>query len=207
MKTITREVIKQELWKADFRSLFPEITDQIRKYFAYPNCGKCFSDVYSFITNDAAKLSEYFGDEVQIQSPATVKVKKLNEGTKQVPGKIIANAIPAAARAKRRAPQPIQRYFRTWPQPEVEANLKDFPPPKYKIETMSQESGQVSFVFLEYGIPGEQEKGPTDEQVSHAFKKLREMAPNEALDLLDKLEDVLLPTPERSERQAEEASS
>ena len=54
--------LKRELWKKDFRDLFPELKPQIRNFFARPSCGKCIRDIVKGMEGQQTILSDYFGE-------------------------------------------------------------------------------------------------------------------------------------------------
>ena len=77
--------LKKALWKKEFRDLFPDLKDKIKKFLTNPNC-KCHQSLFNSLLHGKEKLEEYFG------GPVTLLTKPVTE--EQLRQKIFVLNVP-----------------------------------------------------------------------------------------------------------------
>lgn len=162
-RKIGSQEIKEALWNIDFREKLPDLRDDIKKYFVYPNCGKCFSDLYEKISSRLDVLKDYFGEEVEVELLSTADVPaKTGKGGVDERGlsERVAHRRPRRLQTnKRRRKLAVEytRVFRSFQTSSIEEDLKNYPPSKFIVEAMTQSGDMINIIFLTTEKPAEED--------------------------------------------------
>lgn len=203
--------IKNELWKAEFRALFPELRELIQKYFASPTCGRCFETLLWEIQKYPDRLKTYFKEDITF---VPTHIKRASEAEIPPGASAVGDSTPQLSSLPRPTPAtppkwvPIRRIFRLFQLEEVEKGLESYPPSKYRIEAMAEVGGRISILLLEFGSPqpyttDEEDPLKKKEIVERAIAEIRGKVPDELKVKLDVLRAYLFPSPQASKLMAE----
>ena len=97
MIRITAELLKKQFYDPAFRALFPDLGEHFSKFFQKPGC-KCNGYLYIQIIKNLDKLTEWFGQDIELDQVLSGMVAGKNEWT-VISGTIdemedILNALP-----------------------------------------------------------------------------------------------------------------
>jgi len=166
------DTLKRELWKKDFRDLFPELQPQIRAFFARPSCGKCLRDIVVGMQGQEEVLKTYFGEEVELppvpsgpteqetaprpttEMPAIPAGQVEGDGTSPMPSGRPTMSVPMSPRFAG-----FKRICRTFKVEEVDKGLEDYPPVRFKVEGVSRYQDEISIIFSD--LKPQKPKGDT----------------------------------------------
>lgn len=185
---IDRKKVTELLWDKSFRDAFPELTEDMKKYLAFPTCRQCLETLYQKLVDRKETLESFLGEDVTFVDN---KEKQTIKALANVPEQYRRSKVTAQTSTEKNL-RPIRRFVQIWEPTEINEKLEGFSTTRYRVESMTELNGKLAVMMLEFGTR-EKAKVTTEEGMERAMEsieRLRALIP-EAEDQLKVLTGIL----------------